>query len=196
MFECRKPIIAAVNGPAVGVGATMILAADIRLAAETAKFGYVFTRRGVVPESCSSWFLPRVVGMQTAMEWVLTGRMVDAGEARERGLVRSVHRAGELLPAALELVREIADNTAPVSAALSRQLLLRMQGVEHPMIAHQAETRALNLRGVSADAREGFSSFVEKRPASFRDRVSSDMPEVFAGLPSYRFDPSSLEDPW
>lgn len=195
MYECHKPIIAAINGPAVGVGATMLLAADIRLAADTAKIGYVFNRRGVVPESCSSWFLPRLVGMQTAMEWVLTGRVFPATEALERGLVRSIHSASELIPAAQALAREIADNTAPVSAALARQLLLRMQEVGHPMAAHQIETRALNLRGVSADAREGFAAFTEKRAAIFADSVSHDLPPVFAHLPAPRFDPSLLEDP-
>ncbi|MGV9861759.1 crotonase/enoyl-CoA hydratase family protein [Rhodococcus koreensis] len=195
MYECRKPIIAAVNGPAVGVGATMILAADIRLAADNAKFGYVFNRRGVVPESCSSWFLPRLVGMQTAMEWILTGRVFPAAEALEHGLVRSIHHPDELIAAAEGLVREIVDNTAPVSAAVARQLLLRMQAADHPMTAHQVETRALNIRGISDDAREGFASFVDKRTAVFPDLVSRHLPDVFSHLPAPQFDPNLLEDP-
>ncbi|MFS3128824.1 crotonase/enoyl-CoA hydratase family protein [Nocardioides sp. Bht2] len=195
MYDSLKPIIAAVNGPAVGVGATMILAADIRLAADHAKFGYVFTRRGVIPESCSSWFLPRLVGMQTALEWVFTGRIFTADEALEKGLVRSLHPVDELLGAATEIAREIADNAAPVSAALSRQLLWRMQGAAHPMEAHHAETLGLNLRGVSADGHEGFASFVERRPAAFPDRVSADLPEILGTLPAPIFDPTMLEDP-
>lgn len=195
MFECLKPIIVAVNGPATGVGATMILAADIRLAAESAKFGFVFTRRGVIPESCSSWFLPRLVGMQTAMEWVLTGRLFGAPEALDKGLVRSLHDPADLLPAAYALAHEIRDNAAPVSAALARQLLWRMQGAPHPMAAHQAETLGLNLRGVSADGVEGFASFVEKRPAVFTARVSTDLPDLFAAMPTPAFDPASLEGP-
>jgi enoyl-CoA hydratase/carnithine racemase len=195
MFDCLKPIIAAVNGPATGVGATMILAADIRLASETAKFGFVFNRRGVIPESCSSWFLPRLVGMQTAMEWVLTGRVFKAPEALEGGLVRSLHAPEDLLPTAYALAREIADNTAPVSAALARQLLWRMQGASHPMIAHQAESLGINLRGVSADGAEGFASFVEKRPAVFPNLVSTELPDLFGSFPAPEFDPTSLEDP-
>ncbi len=195
MFECLKPIIAAINGPATGVGATMILAADIRLASETAKFGFVFNRRGVIPESCSSWFLPRLVGMQTALEWVLTGRVFKAPEARDGGLVRSLHAPEELLPAAYALAHEITDNTAPVSAALSRQLLWRMLGAPHPMAAHQVESLGLNLRGVSADGAEGFASFVEKRPAAFPNLVSADLPDLFSFLPVPTFDPASLEDP-
>lgn len=195
MFDCLKPIIAAVNGPATGVGATMILAADIRLAADTAKFGFVFNRRGVIPESCSSWFLPRLVGMQTAMEWVLTGRVFKAPEALAGGLVRSLHPQDELIAAATDLAREIADNTAPVSAALARQLLWRMQGASHPMQAHEAESLGINLRGVSADGAEGFASFVEKRRAAFPDKVSTDLPDLFRGLPTPTFDSASLNDP-
>jgi len=181
VFDCTKPVIAAINGPAVGVGATMTLPMDIRLAAEEARLGFVFTRRGIVPEACSSWFLPRLVGISRAMEWVATGRVFSAREALEAGLVRSVHPAAELLNAARELAREIADNTAPVSVALARQMMWRMLGAEHPMIAHRADSRGMFTRGQSADAREGITSFLEKRPAEFPDRVSAGLPDLFAG---------------
>jgi enoyl-CoA hydratase/carnithine racemase len=181
IFESVKPVIAAINGPAVGVGATMTLPMDIRLAAEGARIGFVFARRGIVPEACSSWFLPRVVGISRAMEWTTTGRVFDAQEALDAGLVRSVHPADQLLHAARELAREIADNTAPVSVALTRRLLWRMLGAEHPMLAHRADSRALFFRGQSADAAEGVSSFLEKRPARFPDRVSEGLPDIMPG---------------
>src|SRR4051794_33238505 len=180
IYECTKPVIAAINGPAVGVGITMTLPMDIRVAAEGAKIGFVFTRRGIVPEACSSWFLPRIVGISQAMEWGGTGRVFDAREALAGGLVRSVHAPDELLPAAHAIAREIADNTAPVSVALGRQLLWRMLGAEHPIAAHRADSRAMYARGQSADAREGVQSFLEKRPATFPDRVSDGLPDVFA----------------
>jgi enoyl-CoA hydratase/carnithine racemase len=179
IYECTKPVIAAINGPAVGVGITMTLPMDMRLAVEGAKIGFVFTRRGIVPEACSSWFLPRIVGISQAMEWVATGRVFDAQEALTGGLVRSVHAPDELLPAAYELAREIADNAAPVSVALGRQLLWRMLGADHPMAAHRADSKAMYARGQSADAREGVQSFLEKRAAAFPDRVSDGLPEVF-----------------
>jgi enoyl-CoA hydratase/carnithine racemase len=179
IFQLTKPIIAAINGPAVGVGATMTLPMDVRLASDEAKMGFVFARRGIVPEACSSWFLPRVVGISRAMEWVSTGRVFGAAEALDAGLVRSVHPAGGLLDAAYALAREIADNTAPVSVALSRQLMWRMLGAAHPMAAHQADSRAITSRGMSADAIEGVTSFLEKRPAVFTDRVSDGLPDVF-----------------
>jgi enoyl-CoA hydratase/carnithine racemase len=181
IFDCLKPVIAAINGPAVGVGITMTLPMDVRLAAEGAKLGFVFTRRGIVPEACSSWFLPRVVGISQAMEWAATGRVFPAEEGHAAGLVRSVHPAGELVPAALSLAREIADNTAPVSVALSRRMMWTMLGADHPMAAHRADSRAMLARGQSADAREGVSSFLEKRPARFTDRVSDGLPELFPG---------------
>jgi enoyl-CoA hydratase/carnithine racemase len=168
-----------VNGPAVGVGATMQLPMDIRLASETARFGFVFTRRGIVPEACSSWFLPRVVGIAQALEWTLTGRVFDAAEALAGGLVRKVLPPEALLPAAKALAREIADNTAPVSVALTRQMMWRMLGVEHPMAGHRIESRGIYARGTSADVREGVTSFLEKRPAAFPNRVSADMPSYF-----------------
>ena len=179
IFESTKPVIAAINGPAVGVGITMTLPMDVRFVAEDAKIGFVFTRRGIVPEACSSWFLPRLVGISQAMEWVATGRVFNAQEALDGGLVRSLHPAGEVLDAARGLAREIADSSAPVSVALSRRLLWTMLGADHPMAAHRADSRAMFARGQSADAREGVTSFLEKRPASFSDRVSDGLPEVF-----------------
>jgi enoyl-CoA hydratase/carnithine racemase len=178
VFQSKKPVIAAINGPAVGVGATMTLPMDVRLASEEARMGFVFARRGIIPEACSSWFLPRVVGISRAMEWVSTGRVFSAQEGLEAGLLRSVHPAGELLDAAYALAREIADNTAPVSVALARQLMWRMLGAEHPMLAHRADSRGMFARGQSADAVEGITSFLEKRPASFPDRVSDGLPEI------------------
>jgi enoyl-CoA hydratase/carnithine racemase len=187
IFESTKPVIAAINGPAVGVGATMTLAMDIRLAAEDARIGFVFARRGIVPEACSSWFLPRVVGISRAMEWVATGRVFSAREALDAGLVRSLHPAGELLDAAYELAREIAENTAPVSVALARQMMWRMLGAEHPMIAHRADSRGMVARGQSADAMEGVTAFLEKRPARFPDLVSDGLPDVMPGWRSPEF---------
>ncbi len=181
MFESRKPVIAAINGPAVGVGATMTLPMDIRLAADDARMGFVFARRGIVPEACSSWFLPRVVGISQAMEWVSTGRVFSAQEALAGGLVRSLHPKDGLLDAARELAREIADNTAPVSVALARQMLWTMLGAEHPMLAHRADSRAMFSRGQSPDAVEGVTSFLEKRPARFPGRVSKGLPDIMPG---------------
>ena len=181
IFDCTKPVIAAINGPAVGVGITMTLPMDVRLASDTAKMGFVFTRRGIVPEACSSWFLPRIVGISQAMEWCATGRVFTAEEALAGGLVRSVHPGEELLGAAHELAREIADNTAPVSVAVARRLLWTMLGADHPMAAHRADSRAMFARGQSDDAREGVTSFLEKRPASFTDKVSGGLPELFPG---------------
>jgi enoyl-CoA hydratase/carnithine racemase len=188
VFECTKPVIAAINGPAVGVGATMTLPMDIRLAAEDARIGFVFARRGIVPEACSSWFLPRVVGISRAMEWVASGRVFSAQEALEAGLVRSLHPADELLDTAYGLAREIADNTAPVSVALARRMLWTMLGASHPMLAHRADSRGMFSRGQSADAREGVTAFLEKRPAAFPDRVSDGLPEVFPGWEPPQFE--------
>ena len=166
VFESTKPVIAAINGPAVGVGATMTLPMDVRLAADDARMGFVFARRGIVPEACSSWFLPRVVGHQPRDGVGRDGRVFSAQEALEGGLVRSLHPAGELLDAAHALAREIAENTAPVSVALARQMMWRMLGAEHPMIAHRADSRGMFARGQSADASKGVTSFLEKRPAN------------------------------
>ncbi len=179
IFESKKPVIGAINGAAVGVGVTMTLPMDIRLASDTAKFGFVFARRGIVPEAASSWFLPRLVGISQAAEWCYTGRMISADEAREARLVRSVHAPDDLLPTAQAIAREIAENAAPVSVALSRQMLWRMLGADHPMQAHRVDSRAINSRGASDDAREGVMSFLEKRPARFTGRVSEGLPEVF-----------------
>ena len=181
IYESTKPVIAAINGPAVGVGITMTLPMDIRLAVEGAKIGFVFTQRGIVPEACSSWFLPRLVGISQAMEWVATGRVFSAEEAHAGGLVRSVHPSDELLDTARSLAREIADNTAPVSVAMSRRMLWTMLGAGHPMDAHRADSRAMFARGQSDDAREGVTSFLEKRPARFPDRVSDGLPDIFPG---------------
>jgi enoyl-CoA hydratase/carnithine racemase len=187
IFDCTKPVIAAINGPAVGVGATMTLPMDIRLAAEEARFGFVFVRRGIVPEAASSWFLPRVVGINQALEWVMTGRVFSAQEALAGRLVRSVHPRGELLDAARGLAREIADNAAPVSVALARRMLWRMLGAEHPMAAHRVDSRAMFRRGQSADVVEGINSFLEKRPPTFTDRVSDGLPDVFPGWETPEF---------
>jgi enoyl-CoA hydratase/carnithine racemase len=179
VFDSKKPVIAAINGPAVGVGATMTLAMDIRLASESARFGFVFARRGIVPEACSSFFLPRAVGISRALEWVTTGRVFPASEALEAGLVRSVHPGDELLDAARALAREIADNTSPVSVALARRMMWTMLGARHPMDAHRLDSRGMLVRGRSADAAEGVTSFLEKRPAAFPDAVSAGLPEIF-----------------
>jgi enoyl-CoA hydratase/carnithine racemase len=179
IYDCLKPVIAAVNGPAVGFGATMTLAMDIRIASEKARFGFVFPRRGIVPEACSSWFLPRVVGISRALEWACTGRVFPAEEALSCGLVRSVHPPEELLEAAKGLAREIADNTSAVSVALIRQMMWRMLGADHPMEAHKIDSRGVYYTGKSADAREGVLSFLEKRPAKYTNRPSSDMPEFY-----------------
>jgi enoyl-CoA hydratase/carnithine racemase len=179
IFESLKPVISACNGAAVGVGATMQLAMDIRLASTDARYGFVFARRGLNPEAASSWFLPHLVGVQTALEWCYTGRIFPAQEAYDRGLVRSLHAPDDLLPAARALAREIADNAAPVSVALTRQLIWRMAGAQHPMEAHRADSRGIQARGKSGDAREGVTSFLEKRAAAFPDRVSSDLPDIW-----------------
>jgi len=186
-FASTKPVIAAINGPAVGVGATMTLPMDVRLAADDARMGFVFTRRGIVPEACSSWFLPRVVGISRAMEWVATGRVFTAQEALEGGLLRSLHPAAQLLDAARDLAREIVENTAPVSVALARRMLWSMLGAEHPMLAHRADSRGMLYRGQSADASEGVTSFLEKRPARFTDRVSEGLPDIMPGWTAPEF---------
>jgi enoyl-CoA hydratase/carnithine racemase len=188
VFECCKPVIAAINGPAVGVGATMTLPMDIRLAADDARIGFVFVRRGIVPEACSSWFLPRIVGISRAMEWAATGRVFPAQEALHGGLVRSLHPAGELLEAANGLAREIVDNAAPVSVALTRKMLWTMLGAEHPMLAHRADSRGLFYRGRSADVVEGINSFLEKRAPQFTDRVSDGLPEILPGWTAPEFE--------
>ena len=188
IHKSLKPVSAAINGAAVGIGATMLLPMDIRLASTRAKFGFVFTQRGIVPEAASSFFLPRVVGINRALEWCFTGRIFDAAEAKEAGLVRSVHEPDDLLPAAQEIARAIADNTAPVSVALTRQMLWHGLGMAHPMEAHRVDSRGVFVRGRSADASEGVASFLEKRPAVYTDTVSSGMPDFFPWWdePDYR----------
>jgi enoyl-CoA hydratase/carnithine racemase len=181
IFDSKKPVIGAINGAAVGVGVTMTLPMDIRLASEDAKFGFVFARRGIVPEACSSWFLPRLVGISQAAEWCYTGRVFPASEALAGGLVRSVHAADDLLAIARGIASEIAENAAPVSVALTRQMLWRMLGADHPMQAHRVDSRGIAARGSSADAREGVQSFLEKRSATYTNRVSDELPDVFAG---------------
>jgi enoyl-CoA hydratase/carnithine racemase len=188
IFASTKPVIAAINGPAVGIGATMTLPMDIRLAAQDARMGFVFVRRGIVPEACSSWFLPRIVGIGRAMEWVATGRVFTAQEGLDGGLLRSLHPAGELLDAAREIAREIAENTAPVSVALARRMLWSMLGAEHPMIAHRADSRGMFHRGQSADAAEGITAFLQKRPAHFPDRVSDGLPDIMPGWSAPEFE--------
>ena len=179
IFQCRKPVIAAVNGAAVGIGATMQLAMDIRLASDTARFGFVFARRGIVPEAASSWFLPKIVGISQALEWCMTGRVFDAQEALTGGLVRSVHAPGELLAKAHELAREIGDNTSPVAVAMTRAMLWRLSAEDHPMDAHRIDSRAIYRRSRSGDAQEGISSFLEKRTPVYPDKVSKDLPDFF-----------------
>jgi enoyl-CoA hydratase/carnithine racemase len=179
LYECTKPVIAAINGPAVGVGSTMTLPMDIRMASEEARMGFVFSRRGITMEAASSWFLPRLVGPSQAAEWVYTGRVFPASEALAGGLLRSVHAPDELLPAANELAREIADNTSSISVALNRRLIWRMLGASHPMEAHRADSRAIYETGRGADAMEGVTSFLEKRPPAFTMKVSEDLPEIF-----------------
>ena len=179
IFDSLKPVISACNGPAVGIGVTMQCAMDIRLASTQARYGFVFARRGLNPEAASSWFLPHLVGVQTALEWCYTGRIFPAQEALDKGFVRSIHEPDDLLPAARAIAREIADNTAPVSVAITRQLIWRMAGAAHPMAAHQADSRGIQARGKSGDAREGVTSFLEKRPPQYPDRVSSDLPDIW-----------------
>ena len=179
IFESRKPVIGAINGPAVGIGATMTLAMDIRVASEAARFGFVFARRGIVPEAASSWFLPRLVGIAQALEWCFSGRVFGAEEAFAGGLIGHVVPPDDLLPAAHAIAREIVDNTAPVSIALTRQMLWRMSGAASPWDAHRLDSRAIYARGRSADAKEGVMSFIEKRPATFTDSVANDMPDFF-----------------
>jgi enoyl-CoA hydratase/carnithine racemase len=179
IFNCLKPIIASINGPAVGVGATMTLAMDIRIASNDAKFGFVFSRRGIVPDACSTWFLPKIVGISQALEWVMTGRVFEAAEALKAGLVRHLHPKSDLLAAAQKLAHEIADNTSAVSVAFSRQMLWRMLGAHHPMEAHKLESRAMYFTGKSSDAQEGITSFLEKRSPKFTNKPTTDLKELY-----------------
>src|SRR5712691_360436 len=189
IYELKKPVIAAINGAAVGFGITMTLPMDVRIASMAARIGFVFTRRGVVPEACSTWFLPRLVGISRAAEWVYTGRVFPAEEAREGGLVTRVVEPERLLPTARELALEIARNTSAVSVALARQLLWRMLGAGHPMEAHRMDSKCMDWTGRSADAYEGVAAFLEKRPARFTLRPSSDMPPFYPWWDELPFKP-------
>jgi enoyl-CoA hydratase/carnithine racemase len=179
IYKCLKPVIGAINGAAVGIGVTMQLPMDIRIASSDARFGFVFARRGIVPEACSSWFLPRLVGISQALEWTYSGKVFPAQEALEGGLIRKVVAPEELLPMARAIARDIIDNTAPVSIALIRQMMWRMLGADDPMEAHKIDSRGIYSRGQSADVKEGVMSFLEKRPAKFTQTVSKDMPSYF-----------------
>jgi len=187
LFECRKPIIAAINGPAVGVGATMTLPMDVRIASSAARFGFVFARRGIVPEACSSWFLPRVVGISQALEWTYSGRVFGAEEALAGRLISRVVEPAALLPTAYSLAREIADNTSAVSVALTRAMLWRMLGADHPMEAHKIDSQAIFATGRNADAAEGVSSFLHKRPPRFTLSPTRDMPAFYPWWPERKF---------
>lgn len=179
IFDSVKPVIGAVNGVAAGFGATILLPMDVRIAADTARFGFMFARRGIVPETASTWFLPRIVGISTALDWCYSGRVFGAQEALDARLVSAVHPQADLLSAARALARTYVDHSAPVSVALTRQMLWKMLGADHPMAAHRIDSRGVMERGKSADAREGIASFQEKRPPAFPDRVSADMPDFY-----------------
>ena len=179
LFQSTKPLISACNGVAVGVGATMQLAMDIRLASDTARYGFVFARRGIVPEACSSWFLPKIVGIAQALEWCFTGRVFDADEAKDGGLVRSIHAPGDLMDEARKLAREIADNTSALSVAMTRAMMWRLSNTEHPMMAHRIDSKAIYTLSRGVDAKEGIASFLEKREPSYPGKVSSDMPDFY-----------------
>ena len=179
VYDCLKPVIAAVNGPAVGVGVTMQLPMDIRIASESARFGFVFARRGIVPEACSSWFLPRIVGISKALEWSYSGRVFSAAEALEGKLVSEIVKPENLLERARDIAREIAAGTSSVSMAMIRQMMWKMMGTDHPMEAHKVDSRGIYSLGTSNDAREGVMSFLEQRPAQFSDTVSKNMPEFY-----------------
>jgi enoyl-CoA hydratase/carnithine racemase len=178
IYDLKKPIIAAMNGPAVGIGVTMTLPMDVRIASSAARMGFVFARRGIAPEACSSWFLPRVVGMSRAAEWVYSGRVFPAAEALAGGLVSRVVAPDDLLPTARTLAREIADNTSAMSVALTRQLLWKMLGADHPIEAHKIDSKVVYWMGRREDAHEGVSAFLEKRPARFTLKPS-EMPEFY-----------------
>lgn len=188
LFDCLKPVISACNGPAVGVGATMQCAMDVRLASEDARYGFVFARRGLVPEACSSWFLPRIVGINQALEWCYSGRVFDANEALEKRFVRSVHKADDLLTAAKALAHEFADQSSSISVAMIRQMMWKMLTADHPVEAHNVDTRGIFHMGQAVDAREGVQSFLEKRPPRFQGRVSKDMPEFFPWWQERKFE--------
>ncbi len=179
IYQSKKPVIGAINGAAVGIGVTMQLPMDIRLASTSARFGFVFARRGIVPEAASSWFLPRIVGLPQALEWCMTGRIFGAEEALKGGLVRSLHAPDALMDAARGLAREIADNTSAVSVAMTRAMLWRLSATEHPMMAHRIDSRSIYRLSKGKDAAEGVQSFLEKRPPVYPGKVSADMPDFY-----------------
>ncbi|GAA0863173.1 crotonase/enoyl-CoA hydratase family protein [Sphingopyxis soli] len=187
IFEAKKPVLGAINGAAVGIGATMTLPMDARLASETARYGFVFARRGIVPEAASSWFLPRLVGIANAVDLCYSGRLISAEEARDKGLVQSVHAPGALIDAAIAKAREMTADSAPVSVALTRHMLWRMMGAPHPIQAHRWDSRVIFSRGRSPDAAEGVTSFLEKRPPNFTASVANDYPwfDEFEESPPY-----------
>ncbi|HEX4378373.1 MAG TPA: crotonase/enoyl-CoA hydratase family protein [Steroidobacteraceae bacterium] len=178
IFACNKPVIAAINGDAVGIGATMTLAADFRLCATSARFGFVFGRIGIVPEACSSWFLPRLVGIERALEWTLTADLVAADEAQRSGLVRAVVGDDELLPEARRLAHRLIDNRSPVAIAMTRQMLWRNSALSSPLEAHRIDSLVIHHLA-KRDGKEGVQAFLEKRPARFASKVSSDMPSIY-----------------
>lgn len=188
IFDSLKPVIAAINGPAVGIGATMLLPMDIRLASSEARIGFVFSRRGITPEAASAWFLPRLVGISTALEWCYSGRIFPATEAQERGLVRTLFPGHELLAGARKLAHELTEHSAPVSIALTRQMMWKLHGADHPMEAHKVDSRSIQSRGRSADANEGVTAFLEKRTAVFPNTVSADMPTFYPWWTERRFE--------
>ena len=179
IYDCSKPIIAAINGPAVGVGVTMTLPMDIRLASDEAKFGFVFARRGLVPEAASSWFLPRIVGISKSLEWTFSGKVFNAEEALDGGLIRSIHSKDSLMDEAKKIANEIIENTSPVSVSMTRQMLWKMLGADHPMEAHKVDSRAIYELGKGEDTKEGVNSFLEKRPPKFTSKVYKDMPDFY-----------------
>ncbi|MEP4784295.1 MAG: crotonase/enoyl-CoA hydratase family protein [Erythrobacter sp.] len=179
LFQSPKPLISACNGVAVGVGATMQLAMDIRLASDTARYGFVFARRGIVPEACSSWFLPKIVGISQALEWCFSGRVFDAEEAKAGGLVRSIHAGDDLMAEAVKIAREIADNTSALSVAMTRAMMWRLSATQQPMMAHRIDSKAIYTLSRGVDAKEGIASFLEKREPSYPGKVSSDMPDFY-----------------
>ena len=188
IFNSTKPVIAAINGTAVGIGITMVLPMDVRIAAEGARFGLPFSRRGIVPESCASWFLPRVVGIANAVDWAVSGRIFTADEALAAGLVRELVPASGVLARAQEVAADIAANTSAVSVALTRQMLWRQLGAAHPLRANQLESQALLALGQMGDAREGVAAFKEKRPANFPLQVPQDLPDFYPWWAEEPFD--------
>ena len=179
MYKFLKPIIFACNGPAVGIGASMQLAGDIRIASENARFGFVFNNRGIVPDACSSWFLPKIVGISKALDLTFSGKIIDSQEALDISLISSIHKSENLMNDAKKIAQDLIEKSAPVSIAITRQMLWRSFGQANPYEAHVIESKAIDSRGASDDAKEGVNSFLEKRPAKFKNLISSDMPDFF-----------------